>query len=87
VLEESSVSAPDLDDTVRFAVARQLRVPPDTLTGDRDLDDLGLDDDETAFAVIEAMEDVLDVRFPDDFLDGVHTYGQLSSAVRTAVGV
>jgi acyl carrier protein len=81
------VSALDLDDTVRFAVARQLRVPPDTLTLDRALEDLGLDDDETAVGVIEAVEDVLEVRFPDDFLDGVHTYGQLTSAVRIAVGI
>ena len=81
------MSTLDLDDTVRFAVARQLRVAPDTLTLDRPLEDLGLDDDETAIGVIEAVEDVLEVRFPDDFLDGVHTYGQLTSAVRIAVGI
>jgi hypothetical protein len=81
------VSALDLDDTVRLAVARQLRVAPDSLTLDRALEDLGLDDDETAIGVIEAVEDVLEVRFPDDFLDGVHTYGQLTSAVRIAVGI
>lgn len=81
------MSALDLDDTVRLAVARQLRVAPDSLTLDRALEDLGLDDDETAIGVIEAVEDVLEVRFPDDFLDGVHTYGQLTSAVRIAVGI
>ena len=81
------MSALDLDDTVRLAVARRLKVAPDTLTLDRPLDDLGLDDVDTAIGVIEAVEDVLEVRFPDDFLDGVHTYGQLTDAVRVAVGV
>jgi len=80
------VSAPDLDDSLRTAVARQLRVPPDDLTVDRDLLALGLDDDDTAVSVLEAVEDLLDVRFPDDFLDGVETYGQLTSAVRIAIG-
>jgi hypothetical protein len=32
------------------------------------------------------VEDALDVRFPDDFLEGLHTYGDLTSAVRRAVG-
>ena len=76
----------DLDDAVRAAVARQLKIAPDRLTVDTDLTSLGLDDDATAFGVIEAVEDVLDVRFPDDFLDGLQTYGQLTSAVRIAVG-
>ena len=80
------MSAPDLDDSLRTAVARQLRVPPDDLTVDRDLLALGLDDDDTAVSVLEAVEDLLDVRFPDDFLDGVETYGQLTSAVRIAIG-
>jgi len=76
----------DLDDSLRATVARQLRVPLDDLTLDRDLGELGLDDDDTALGVIEAVEDLLDVRFPDDFLDGLETYGQLSSAVRVAIG-
>jgi len=80
------VSAPDLDDSLRTAVALQLRVQPGDLTVDRDLLSLGLDDDDTAVSVLEAVEDLLDVRFPDDFLDGVETYGQLTSAVRVAIG-
>jgi acyl carrier protein len=80
------VSAPDLDDSLRTAVARQLRVPPGDLTLDLDLVSLGLDDDDTAVGLLEAVEDLLDVRFPDDFLDGVETYGQLTSAVRIAIG-
>ena len=80
------MSAPDLDESLRTAIARQLRVPPDDLTIDRDLLTLGLDDDDTAVGVLEAVESLLDVRFPDDFLDGVETYGQLTSAVRIAIG-
>jgi acyl carrier protein len=82
----TTVYATDVDVTVRAVVARQLRVPPDDLGQDDDLaGDLGLDDD-GALSVICAVEDALDVRFPDDFLDGVHTYGQFASAVRIAVG-
>ena len=80
------MSAPDLDDSLRTAVALQLRVQPGDLTVDRDLLSLGLDDDDTAVSVLEAVEDLLDVRFPDDVLDGVETYGQLTSAVRVAIG-
>jgi len=80
------VSAPDLDESLRVAIARQLHVPPGELTGDRDLGTLGLDDEEAAVGLLEAVEDLLDVRFPDDFLDGVETYGQLTSAVRIAIG-
>jgi acyl carrier protein len=32
------------------------------------------------------VEEELDVRFPDDFLDGVVTYGDLTSAVRISLG-
>ena len=32
------------------------------------------------------VEDALDVRFPDDFLEGLRTYGDLTSAVRRAIG-
>jgi acyl carrier protein len=72
--------------TVRAVVARQLRVSPDDLTVDLDLTrDLGLDDD-AALDVLYAVEEALDVRFPDDFLDGVHTYGDLASAVRISLG-
>lgn len=81
------MSHPDLDVTLRTAIARQLRVSPEQLTRDSDLESLGLDDDATAIGVLEAVEDVLEVRFPDDFLDGLHTFGQFTSAVRVAVGV
>ena len=80
------MSAPDLDESLRVAIARQLQVPPDDLTVEADLTALGLDDDDTAVGLLEAVEDLLDVRFPDDFLEGVETYGQLASAVRIAIG-
>jgi acyl carrier protein len=80
------VSLVDIEAALRAVVVRQLDVTPERLTRDARLDDLGLSDDATALGVIVAVEDVLDVRFPDDFLDGVHTYGDLASAVRVAVG-
>ena len=75
----------DLEATVRGAVTRLLDVPEERLTVQTPLGDLGIDDD-TGLAVLVAVEDALDVRFPDDFLDGLHTYGDLTSAVRRAVG-
>ncbi len=75
----------DLEATVRGAVTRLLDVPEDRLTVQTPLDDLGMDDD-TGLAVLVAVEVALDVRFPDDFLDCLHTYGDLTSAVRRAVG-
>ena len=80
------MSVPDLDESLRLTIARQLQVAPDDLTVDRDLASLGLGDDETAVGVLEAVEELLDVRFPDDFFDGLRTYGQLTSAVRVAIG-
>jgi acyl carrier protein len=79
------VDSVDLEATVRGAVTRLLDVPEDRLTLETPLADLGLDDD-TGFAVLVVVEDALDVRFPDDFLEGLHTYGDLTSAVRRAVG-
>ncbi len=79
------MSVLDLDAAVRGVVADRLRVSPDRLTRDCDLEALGLDDD-TAVSVLVGVEDVLDVRFPDDFFDGVRTYGDLATAVRVAVG-
>jgi acyl carrier protein len=88
------MSAPDTsggttaltETTVRAVVARQLRVSPDDLAHDLHLThDLGLDDD-AALDVLCAVEEALDVRFPDDFLDGVHTYGDLTSAVKISLG-
>jgi acyl carrier protein len=78
------VQATGLEATVRSVVAQQLSVPPDTLTGDSQLEELGLDD-HAALLVLAAVEDKLDVRFPDDFLDGLQTYGELAAAVRIAV--
>ena len=75
----------DLEATVRGAVTRLLDVPEDRLTVQTPLEDLGMDDD-TGLAVLVVVEDALDVRFPDDFLEGLHTYGDLTSAVRRAVG-
>jgi acyl carrier protein len=75
----------DLDATVRGAVTRRLDVPPELLTVQTPLQELGLDD-ETGLDVLIDVEDALDVRFPDDFLDGLRTYGDLTSAVRRAVG-
>jgi len=80
-----TVPSVDLDATVRGAVTRRLDVPPERLTVQTPLKDLGLDD-ESGLAVLIDVEDALDVRFPDDFLDGLHTYGDLTSAVRRAVG-
>jgi acyl carrier protein len=79
------VHALDLDGTVRSVVAQHLDLRPEELTRDVPLDDLGIDDD-LAVVVLTAVEDALDVRFPDDFFDGLHTYGQLTTAVRLAVG-
>jgi acyl carrier protein len=75
----------ELDDAVRHVVAERLHVAPERLTLDSDLDDLGLDD-AAAVSVLTGVEDVLEVRFPDDFFDGLRTYGDLTAAVRVAVG-
>ncbi len=83
--QEPTVHTLDLDDTVRGAVTRLLDVPPERLTVQALLEDLGLDD-ETGLAVLIDVEAALDVRFPDDFLDGLRTYGDLTSAVRRAIG-
>jgi len=80
-----SAHGTSVERTVRSVVCRQLRIRPDSLTHDVDLRDLGVDD-EDALQVIVEVERELDVRFPDDFLDGVRTYGDLASAVRIAVG-
>jgi acyl carrier protein len=80
------VTAPQVDHTVRAVVARQLRVAPDDLHLELNLvTDLGLDE-EKALALLVAVEEELDVRFPDDFLDGVHTYGDLTRSVQISLG-
>jgi acyl carrier protein len=83
--QEPIVPTVDLDATVRRAVTRRLDVPPERVTVQTLLADLGMDD-ERGLAVLVDMETALDVRFPDDFLDGLHTYGDLESAVRRAIG-
>ena len=75
----------DLEATVRSAVTRLFHVPEDRLTVQTPLVELGIDD-ETGLDVLLVVEDALDVRFPDDFLEGLHTYGDLTSAVRRAIG-
>ena len=80
------MSDPHLDLMVRTVVARQLRLPPDGLTGDLNLrHDLGVGEDD-GDALLSAMGEALDVSFPDDFLDGVHTYADLTTAVRVSLG-
>lgn len=76
----------DLDAVVRDVVCDRLGVVPERLTVDCDLTALGLEDEDTGTSVLVGVEDVLDVRFPDDFLDGVRTYGDLTTAVKAAVG-
>jgi acyl carrier protein len=76
------VSDPQVDLTVRAVVARQLRLPPDDLTEDLDLTVTEQDERE----LICAMGEALDVSFPDDLLDGVHTYADLTSVVRVSLG-
>ena len=76
---------PSLDLRVRSAVARQVRIPPDELTGDlRLVHDLGVTREREA-ALLSAMGEALDAVFPDDFLDGLETYGELASAVRVSL--
>jgi len=79
------MSAIDLDATVRGVLARHLDMAPDQFTADVDLQAAGLDDD-TAMVVLEDVEDALEMRFPDDFFDGLTTYADLTAAVRVAVG-
>ncbi|GLY17602.1 hypothetical protein LWF15_17280 [Kineosporia rhizophila] len=73
----------ELDSAVRAVVARQLRVPADGLP-----DELPavLDTDEASRPrLLNAMGEALDVTFPDDFLDGVTTIDELTSAVRVSL--
>jgi acyl carrier protein len=80
------VSDPHLDLMVRTVVARQLRLPPDDLTGELDLQhDLGMNEDRGC-ELLSAMGEALDVSFPDDFLDGLQTYADLTTAVRVSLG-
>jgi acyl carrier protein len=83
--QERIVESVDLEATVRSAVTRTVDVAEDRLTVQTPLVELGIDED-TGLIMLVHVEDALDVRFPDDFLEGLHTYGDLTSAVRRAVG-
>ena len=74
-----------MDLMVRAVVARQLRLPPDNVTAELDLSD-SVVDERQASALLAEMGRALDVRFPDDFLDGLQTYGDLTTAVRVSLG-
>lgn len=80
------MSDPDLDLTVRSVVAQQLRVPADDLTAELRLQvDLGVTED-GGRRLICAMGQALDVSFPDDLLEGVQTYADLTTVVRVSLG-
>ncbi|MFN8076928.1 MAG: hypothetical protein U0Q15_16120 [Kineosporiaceae bacterium] len=72
----------DLGQTMADTAAAVLAIPPARLHTAPDLA-LGEDD---ALALLLAVEAALDCRFPDDFLDGISTYGEFTRAVRLAVG-
>ncbi len=74
-----------IDDTLRAVVARHLDVPPAELSTDSSLEQLSLDD-EAAALILGAVGDELEMRFPDDFLEGLDTYGKFHDAVLLAVG-
>jgi acyl carrier protein len=85
-VDARSTAHPQLDVAVRAVVARQLRVPPDDLAEDLHLErDLGVTAHD-APQLLSAMGEALDATFPDDFLDGVHTYGDLTTAVKISLG-
>ncbi len=75
-----------LEEAVRTVLAQHLDIPPTHITEEFSLLDLGLEDDDRAHQLLGAVGEQLDCRFPDDFFDGLDTYGQLTSAVRIAVG-
>lgn len=72
----------DVTRTVTETAAAVLDVPPSRLQA---ATAVPLDED-SALALLLAVELALDVRFPDDFLDGISTYEQFTRAVRLAVG-
>ncbi len=76
---------PDAGVVVRAAIARHLDVRPGEVTGDTHLQlDLGLRDAQRLL-LLNTMGEALDVRFPDDFFDGVHTVDQLTTAIRVSL--
>jgi len=73
----------DITSAVRAVVARQLDVPADDLLRAAQV---RLDLDEAAGPrLLSAMGEVFDATFPDDFLDGLTTIGDLTSAVRVSL--
>ena len=77
---------PDLEARVRSAAADALNLPPGSLTDAVRLEeDLGIDENRAAW-FLGVIQDDLDVRFPDDFLDGIETLGQFLRAVRLSLG-
>ena len=85
VAQTGTRSVIELDSTVCEVVARQLRLPTQDLTGELQLIP-HLDLTETARPrLLIAMGEALDATFPDDFLDGVRTVADLTSAVRISL--
>lgn len=79
------MSADEFESAVRSVMVTKLAIPADALRQDARLStDLQVDED-LGSELMGALGDALEVRFPDDFLDGIHTYGQLSSAVRLSL--
>jgi acyl carrier protein len=76
--------ADNLGDQVINLIADHLQMDPKNMQASLDVRPLG--DDDQAWVLVSAVEDALDVRFPDDFLDGVLTYADFTEAVRRAVG-
>jgi hypothetical protein len=72
----------DVTRTMTETAAAVLDLPAALLSGPAPVP---LDDDD-ALALMIAVEAALDVRFPDDFLEGITTFDQFTRAVRLAVG-
>lgn len=75
-------------EVVLTAIAHHLGHPAGRATPEEELDLLALPlgDGDAPWQLVEAVETALDIRFPDDFLDGVVTYEDFRTAVRHAVG-
>ncbi len=79
------MSGNEFEITVRDVTASTLAVRPERLHRNASLvADLRLDE-RSAAELIDAIEDAFEARFPDDFLEGIDTYGQFTSAVRLAL--
>lgn len=79
----ADLAVTDIDTAVRTVIARQLDVPADGLT---DRTTVALNLDEAARPrLLRAMGEALDATLPDDFLDGLTTVHDLTSAVRVSL--